>query len=165
MPESPLLVVTNTTPLISLALIGKLELLRTLYGEVVVPRAVYTEVLAGGLSHPGREAVRLADWLRVQELKDTSRAALVADLDRGEAEVIALAQEIGADLVIIDERMARQYAKRLGLILTGTLGVLLKAKHSGLIPSVGPLVAQLKQGGIHISESLLTTALTLAEED
>ena len=89
---------------------------------------------------------------------------LLTDLDRGEAEVIALAQELNADLVIIDERLARRHAKRLGLNLTGTLGVLLKAKRQGLLPAIKPLIDQLRHGGIWLSDALVAEALKLAEE-
>ena len=123
MPERPQLVVVNTTPIIALALIGKLDLLRQLYGQVITPSAVQAEVLAGGSTGVGWVELQDAAWLRVVSLQDPRRADLLADLDRGEAEVIALAQEIDADLVIIDERLARRHAKRLGLRLTGTVGV------------------------------------------
>ncbi len=92
------------------------------------------------------------------------RADLLSDLDRGEAEVIALAQEMEAGLVIIDERLARSHAKRLGLSLTGTLGVLLKAKQLGLVEAVSPLVDQLRQGGIRLSDVVVAEVLRLAEE-
>lgn len=85
-------------------------------------------------------------------LQDARRAELLADLDRGEAEVIALAQELYADLVIIDERLARRHAKRLGLKVTGTLGVLLRAKTLGLVPAVRPLIEQLRQSGIRLGD-------------
>ena len=92
------------------------------------------------------------------------RADLLSDPDRGEAEVIALAQEMEAGLVIIDERLARRHAKRLGLSLTGTLGVLLKAKQLGLVEAISPLVDQLRQGGIRLSDVVVAEVLRLAEE-
>ena len=78
--------------------------------------------------------------------------------------MIILAQEVDASLVVIDERMARRYARRLGLPLTGTLGVLLRAKHRGLIPAVMPLVARLIQGGIHVGDALVAEVSRLADE-
>jgi len=164
MPEVPRQVVVNTTPIIALALIGKLGLLQHLYGEVAVPAAVYDEVLAGGARGTGRAELQEAVWLRVMSLQDARRADLLADLDRGEAEVIALAQEIDADLVIIGERLARRHARRLGLTLTGTLGVLLKAKERGLIPRIAPLVEHFRQGDIHLSDAVITETLRLAGE-
>jgi predicted nucleic acid-binding protein len=164
MPERPRLVVVDSTPIIALALIGKLGLLPRLYDQIVIPPAVQREVLAGRPGSAGSIEIQQSTWLQVIPLKDARRADMLSDLDRGEAEVIALTQELDADLAIIDERLARRHATRLGLILTGTLGVLLKAKRAGLIPSVAPLVEQLLQGGIRLSDSIVAEALRLAEE-
>jgi predicted nucleic acid-binding protein len=164
MPEEARLVVVNTTPIIALSLIGELDLLRLLYGQVLVPPSVEAEVLAGGRGGTGRSELQEAAWLRIVSLQDPSRADLLADLDRGEAEVIALAQELNADLAIIDERLARRHARRLGLILTGTLGVLLKAKQLGYVKFVAPLVDQLRQDGIRLSDVVVAEVLALADE-
>jgi len=164
MPEAGRTVVINATPVISLALINRLELLRRLYGEVLIPPAVRAEVLAGGPAAPGFVELQRAEWIRVTDLQDPRRADLLSDLDRGEAEVIALAQELNATLVIIDERLARRHARRLGLQLTGTLGVLLKAKKHGLVPAVKPLLDQLQRGGFRLADFLITEALQLAGE-
>lgn len=165
MPERPQRVVAaNTTPIIALALISRLDLLQRLYREVVIPPAVRDEVFAGGPAGIGSAEVRAATWLRVISLQDPRRADLLADLDRGEAEVIALAQELDAGLVIIDERLARRHAERLGFTLTGTLGVLLRAKERGLVSTVAPLIDQLRHGGIWLSEVVVAEALRLADE-
>jgi hypothetical protein len=164
MPDTTRLVAANTTPIIALSLIGELDLLRLLYDQVVVPSAVEAEVLAGGRDGLGRSDLQQASWLRVASLQDPRRADLLADLDRGEAEVLALAQEMNADLVIIDERLARLHAKRVGLTLTGTLGVLLRAKQLGHVKAVAPLIHRLRQGGIHLSDLLVAEVLALADE-
>ena len=164
MPERPQLAVVDSTPIIALALVGKLDLLQRLYGQVVIPPAVQREVMAGGSGAAGRTELRQATWIRVIPLEDTRRAEMLSDLDRGEAEVIALAQELEADRVIIDERLARRHTRRLGLTLTGTLGVLLRAKRAGLISVIAPLVEQLLQGGIHLGDSVIAEALRLAGE-
>lgn len=157
------MVVVNTTPIIALASIRQLDLLQILYSEVVIPEAVRTEVLAGGHRVGATELVERS-WIRTVVLSDPGRATLLSDLDRGEAEVIALAQELGADLVILDERLARRHAERLGLVLTGTLGVLLKAKARGLVPEVGPLIQQVRNAGIRLSDGLIRKVLDLAGE-
>jgi predicted nucleic acid-binding protein len=108
--------------------------------------------------------LREADWLEVVPLQDPGRADLIADLERGEAEVLALAQERNADLVIIDERLARRHANRLGMRLTGTLGMLLKAKQLGMIEAVAPVIDQLRQGGIRLGDDVVTEVLRLAGE-
>ena len=164
MPERHRLVVVNTTPIIALALTDQLHLLQLLYVRVYMPAAVQIEVFAGGPEGVGSRELREADWVCSVSLQDPGRAAVIPDLDRGEAEVIALAQELGADLVIIDERLARRHASRLGLRLTGTLGLLLKAKRCGLIPAVAPLVDELRRCGIRLSDALVAEALRLADE-
>ncbi len=164
MPDQARVVIVDSTPIISLALVNQLELLRYLYDEVLIPPAVQVEVLAGGTSGTGIVQLQQASWIQMQPLQDPRRADLLSDLDRGEAEVIALAQEINADLVIIDERLGRRHAKRLGLTLTGTLGVLLKAKERQLVPSIKPLIEQLRQGGIWLSDVVIAKSLKLAGE-
>jgi hypothetical protein len=109
MPEARI-VISNTTPIISLALIGQLDLFARLYGEVLIPPAVAAEIITGGKDRPGFVEFQQANWFKQTPLADPRRASLLSDLDRGEAEVIALAQELNADLVIIDERLARRHA-------------------------------------------------------
>jgi predicted nucleic acid-binding protein len=163
MPEKQQTVVTNTTPIIALSLVGQLSLLKQLYGEVLIPPAVYDEIVAGG-SRVGVAEVQAADWLRQVLLSDPGRADLLADLDRGEAEAIALAQERQADLLLLDERLARRHAQRLGLAITGTLGVLLRAKQQGLVPEIRPFTEQLQRSGIRLSDALVARTLQLAGE-
>ena len=163
MPDRPQIVIVDTTPLISLSLIRQLHLLQVLYGEVLIPPAVKAEVLAGG-SRAGAVELRTATYIRTVSLKDPQRATLLSDLDRGEAEVIALGLEQQADLLIIDEQLGRRHAQRLGLPLTGILGVLLKAKQLGHLPEVKPLILQLHQNGIRLGEALIERVLKLAGE-
>lgn len=158
------IVISNTTPIISLALVGHLDLLKKLYEEVVVPSAVAGEILAAGQLKTGVKEFQQATWLKRIELADSSRADLLVDLDRGEAEVIALAQELNADLIILDERLGRHHAQHLGLTLTGTLGVLLKAKQEELILEIKPLIEQLQKGGIRLGRPLVAKVLQLADE-
>jgi len=164
MPEPALTVIADTTPLIALALIGQLDILRQLYSAIAIPPAVDAELVAGGSGAPGVAAVHAAPWIRAVPLHDPRRADLIADLDRGEAEVLALAQELNASLVIIDERLARRHARRLGLRLTGSVGVLLRAKKHGYIVAVKPLLTQLRSSGIRLSDALVEEALRLARE-
>lgn len=164
MLETPSRVVSNTTPIIALSVIGQLNLLRDLYTEVVIPPAVYGEVIAGGARRAGATELSHADWIRTVSLQDPRRADLLLDLDRGEAEAIALAIELDADLLLIDERLARRYAMRAGLTITGSLGVLLKAKEKGLVPELRPLIEELRRNKIRLSEDVVQHALRLAEE-
>jgi len=104
------------------------------------------------------------DWLQTVSLSDPRHALTYTGLDRGEAEVLALAVEHKARLVIMDERKGHRYAYRLGLPLTGTLGVLLLAKEEGLVTAVGPLIQQLLDQGLYFLPELVSRALSLAGE-
>jgi predicted nucleic acid-binding protein len=164
MPDDAQTVVVDTAPIISLALVRHLPLLRDLYRRVLIPPAVQAEALRGGDRAAGALELPQADWIHTVALQDPGRADLLSDLDRGEAEVLALAQELQAGLVIIDERLGRRHAKRLGIPVTGTLGVLLRAKKRGLVPEVRPLVEQIHRAGIRLSRDLIEEALALAGE-
>jgi hypothetical protein len=156
-------VILNNTPLVALWSLGRLTLLRDLYGEVLIPQAVYEEFLA--VERPIRQtALAEAPWIKVTSLSDPRQALVYVGLDQGEAEVLALANERSARLVIIDELKGRRYAQRLGLPLTGVVGVLLTAKHHGLIPALAPLIDQLLQEGLFLAPELVEKALELAGE-
>lgn len=165
MPDAPRprLVISNATPIIALALIGQLDLLQKLYGQVIIPPAVEVEILAGG-QRAGATELPKAAYILTTPLLDPRRADLLSDLDRGEAEVLALAQERQADLVIMDERLGRRHARRLGFTLTGVLGVLLRAKQQNHLGPLHPLITQLQQGGIRLSDPLVERVLELAGE-
>jgi predicted nucleic acid-binding protein len=157
-------VILNNTPLVALWSLGYLTLLRDLYGEVLIPQAVYEEFLATERSIR-QTALAEAPWIKTTPLNNPRQALVYVGLDRGEAEVLALANERLARLVIIDERKGRRYAKRLGLPLTGTVGVLLTAKHNSLIPALASLIDQLLQEGLFLAPELVEKALELAGED
>ena len=163
MPNTPRRVVSNTTPIITLSLLGQLSLLQQLYGTVLIPTAVANEILAGG-SRTGAAELQQASYIHPTPLQDPRRADLLSDLDRGEAEAIALALEQNADLLIMDERLGRRHASRLGIPLTGSLGILLKAKQKGHLTAIKPLLIQLEQGGIHLSPALIAQVLQQAGE-
>lgn len=156
-------IVSNTTPLISLIKIDKLSLLKDLYGQIIVPQEVFNEM------ETGKEKGHYADlskinWVKIKKINDEKSLSYFLDLDKGEAETIILANEIGADLTIIDETLGRIHAKHANLKVTGTLGVLLKAKNFGYIQRVKPLLYELKDKGIWLSDNLIERALKLAKE-
>lgn len=166
MLDRPRIVVVNTTPLIALAEIQQFDLLRQLYGEILVPSAVRTEILKGGVTGIGVEEFARAEFIRVCEVENPRRCDYLSDLDRGEAEVIALAEEKGADLVIIDELLGRKHAQRLGMTVTGSMGILVKAKQLGLIPRVMPYLKMWRATGRRwISESLQEQVLQMVGEE
>ena len=160
-PSSP--VIANNTPLVALWVLRRLDLLRDLFSTVLIPESVKQEFLA--LDDATRRlTLENSPWIEPVTLEHPRRALAFADLDRGEADVLALAEERRARLVIIDELRGRRYARRLGLPLTGTLGVLLLAKERGLVQGLTPLVDELLDAGLFISPDVVSEALRLAGE-
>lgn len=161
-----MIVVSDTSPLIAFAAVGHLDLLRNLYGEVVLPEAVHRELLAGGADAPGSASIDSAGWLQVRSLTDRSRAiALGTELDEGEAEAIALAVELGADLLLVDEHRGRMVAGRLGVRVAGVLGVLIEAKRGSLLTDVRPVLdALVTVAGFRVGEALYARVLEAAGE-
>lgn len=158
-----MLVVSNTSPLLNLAIIGHLSLLHQQFGEVWIPPAVIEELrveedLPG--SHTLREATETG-WLRVKAVEVRNLVEILRrDLDKGEAEAIALALQIGADRILLDEREGRRIAKQLGLEVTGVLGILLRAKREGCLSSLQEAIVQLQeQAGFRIGMGLLADIL------
>jgi uncharacterized protein len=161
-----MIVVSDTSPIINLAAIGHLDLLHQLYGDILVPSAVYQEIVVTGAGLPGATEVQTLSWFQERSAADTGFVALLrADLDPGEAEAVALAYEIQADLLLIDEQAARGHAARLGLKFVGLLGVLLAAKGAGLLATVkGPLGDLIAKAGFWVRPSLYAAVLKAAGE-
>jgi uncharacterized protein len=159
------IVVCDASPIISLASIGRFDLLRQLYGSVSVPQAVFEEVTrAGGRAGAGELAS--ADWIERRTLANEFLArALYGELDHGESEAIALAVELGADLLLVDERQGRAVAARFGLKVAGVLGVLIEGKRRGLLARIGPVLEDLQgKAGFRISPDLRRRVLEEAGE-
>jgi len=144
--------VVDSTCLIGLERIGRLDILPAILDPILVPPAVVSEFG----SHPG--------WLTVlSPVNSGTVAALKLIVDIGEAEAIAVAQERGCR-IILDDRKARMVAQRLGIPVTGTVGILLKAKGAGVIPTVLPLLDALDAHNFHVSRELRAEALRVAGE-
>jgi predicted nucleic acid-binding protein len=161
-----MIVVSNTSPLTSLAAIGHFELLRKLYGEIHIAHGVWHELNHGGRRHPGSHEVENASWIDRHEVRDQALVMVLRrDLDKGEAETLALAIELKADLVLLDEQEGRRAATRLGLFPLGVLGVLLQAKRLGAITEIRPLLDALReQAGFFLGKNLYWQMLELAGE-
>jgi uncharacterized protein len=156
-------IVANAGPLISLARIGRLDLLPALFGQIFVPPAVYREVTEDD-SLPGAGALAQAGWLKKTEVMDLGAVrGLSFWLDAGEAEALTLARQLDMT-VAIDEKRGRRLSAELGVPQTGTVGILIAAKSRGLIPSVRPLLDQLMESGIRLSSRLYEQACSLAGE-
>mgnify|MGYP006303019807 CR=1 FL=1 len=127
--------VTNSSILIALSTIGRLSLLNRRFPEgVIVPRAVWQEVVETGVGQPGAREVASASWLVVEEAADRNLVdALEIELDFGEAEAIALFCQQPVEALLLDEKNARRVARRMGLPILGTVGILIWAKQNGLI--------------------------------
>lgn len=152
MPE---LVIADTSCFIALSRTGGLHLLQELYGSVLTTPVVIEEF-----------GSTLPDWVKVIEPKDEMRQRmLMLNLDRGEASAITLALEVPGCVLIIDERNGRNVAKALGLSVTGTLGMLVKAKRSGLIPGLRPWLSRFREAGFRYSVDLEAAVLRAAGED
>ncbi len=161
MPDKP--VIVNNGPLVALWSIGHLDFLKNLYDEILIPKTIHDEFLATERAIR-EEALKKAPWIKPTQLLYPRQALVYTGLDLGEAEVLALATERSARLVIMDERKGRRYAMRLKLPLTGTLGVLLAAKDKGLTPFVAPLIDNLLKEGLYLSADVVIRALELAGE-
>lgn len=153
-------VVVNTTPLIALSHVEQLDILRKLYGEIIIPEAVYRELSVKTDSICKKTVDSSLDWIRVDKIKNQmAKAMYKTQLHDGEVEVMILAKEIAADVVIIDDANAKRHAKYLELPVTGTLGVLIKAKQERYIDELKPILQRMVENGIYISQGLIELCL------
>ncbi len=139
-------------------------MLEKIYGKIIVPFAVYNEI-ENGIHKPYYQDLKLIDWIEILEINNPNSKDYFIDLDEGEAEVLILSKEQNADLVIMDEIMGRRYAKQLGFNLTGTIGILLKAKEDGFIKSIKESLTELVEKGSWLNPKLISKALKLEEEE
>ena len=161
-----MIVVSDTTPLIGLASIGRLELLRELFEEVYIPQAVFDETVTHGRTESKAKAeVSKAKWIHVVEVKDRLAVNVLLDeMDLGEVETIILASEMNADWVLMDERKGRRKLTQLNIPKIGTLGILLKAKQLGRISSIKSEIKDLQKTGFSISPLVVREVLKIAGE-
>ncbi len=161
MPEAPEPVVINTGPIISLGRARLLDLIGKLSVQFVTPVEVAEEIAAGAeAGHP----VELPEWVSVESLRVPVTAVALHALDRGEAAVIQLALERGIRTVCIDEWRGRRAAHASGLAVTGSLGLLGRAKREGLVSAVRPLVKRLEECGAFYHPELLRQFLDAVDE-
>ena len=160
-PAGP--VILNNTPLVALWVLDRFELLRDLFGAIVIPSAVHMEFLATEMEN---RLPKLANspWIEIESVQSQRTVRTFVGLDQGEAEVLALAIERSARLVVIDERRGRRFAERLNMPLTGTLGLLLLAKERALLTEIAPEIARLQRNGLYLSPALVNRALSMANE-
>lgn len=155
-----MILVVDTSPLITLARIGSLELLQQLADRIVIPDAVYREGVTQGQGRPGSAEIEQATWIVRQPVTD--RVLVMRLLDRvgqGEAEAIALAQQIRADAVVLDDATARRLAESEGCRVVGLLGLLVEGKRRGLLVTVKPVLDAMRETGFFVGDELYATIL------
>jgi predicted nucleic acid-binding protein len=158
-----MLVVSNTSPILNLAIVGQLDLLRQQFGQIQIPPIVLYELKIDE-ERPGSQLIQaaiVAGWIQIQPISNQPLVQLLKQtLDGGEAEAIALALELQAKWTLLDERDGRKVAKSFGLQVTGILGILLRAKQSGELSSLQAIIEDLTQkGGFRIAPELLVKVL------
>ena len=155
-----MILIADSSALIALAVLDKLELLDRLFGEVYVPEAVYNEV--SQKSKP--EAEKLTLYCQHKVLTVSSETNLNITLGLGESEAIILYKEKNADFLLCDDKKAKKFARNFGVNVIGSLGILLKAKERNLIAEIAPLITQLKASQIFIDDTTAMLALKMAGE-
>jgi len=163
-----MLIVADTTPIISLAKINQLKLLDSLYGDIILPEAVYNELIANPLMSSEAEMIKKCTFLKFKKVENEVAVKILQkqlNLGIGESEAIILADTLKADLLLMDEKKARGIAKNMGIRLTGTLGILVEAKRKNSIIKLKPYLDELIKYNIRISETLYKEILKLVNED
>jgi predicted nucleic acid-binding protein len=152
--------VADTSPLIFLSKLGRLDLLRRSAAKVLIPEAVLREIREEPDESTSQIETAVESWLQVRPVEDLKVIeSLRADLDSGEAEVIALALQTQAERVVMDDLSGRRRAHRLGLDLVGTLGLLLAAWERGELSRLGEEIERLRQHGFRVSQGFLQAVL------
>ena len=161
-----MIVVSDTTALSTLYLINRMEWLGSLFGQVLIPEAVYAELLELEAAGHDLQVIRTADWLRVLPVKNLQLVSeLQQGLDVGESEAIVLALETQADYLLIDERKGSRQADALGIPTIGLLRVILELKARKIIAQVKPVLDEIKMaGGFWLSDRLYARVLEAAGE-
>lgn len=158
-------VVSNSSPLIHLAKIDQLNLLKHFFSKILVPEAVYKECIVEGKYKKDSKKIEKANWIKIAKIRDKNlKNSFMMVLDEGEAEVITLAIEESAELVLLDDYEAREVARNYGLNIAGVIGILIKAKYEKKIPSLKDELEKLKKTGFWLSDNLYTKILREVSE-
>ncbi len=151
-------VICNASPLIALSSISQLELLEKIFKKVIIPEAVYKEVVEEGKGKTGAKEVEkyVGKWIELKKVKNSNEVSILRNvLDYGEAEVIVLGQEIKADLLVLDNKEPRLFAKHLGFKIIGTIGILILAYEKGFLENPIKEILKIKEKGFYISDKLI----------
>ncbi len=161
-----MIVISDTTPIIALIKINRIDLLEKLFDEVLIPEAVFDELTTNSLFANETAIVKSSTFLKktsVQNKKSLQILQAASGLDDGESQAIILADELKSDALIIDEKKGRKVAQQLGITITGTIGILIQAHNEGMISSdeIKQYLEQLKNSNIRLSDSLIQQALAM----
>lgn len=162
-----MIIVSNSSPLIGLAAVSCFQLMEVFFKKIYIPQEVFEEVVTRGKGRAGQKEVEGAKWIEVIPVKDKNKVQefiYKIGIDQGEAESICLAQELNAQRAILDEIKAREYARKMGLKVIGTLGILLLAKEQGLIQNIKEKMDGLEAKAFHIAPHLYQEILKRAGE-
>jgi hypothetical protein len=158
-------IIINTTPWISLSILGLTQTLPQIYNEIIMPAGVKEEILFPDIKKTGIEELSKSTWLKFYSIKNEMIFSFAQDLDKGELEVIISAKELNLNNVMIDEKLGRLFAKNLSLNVVGTLGYLIILKRKQIINKIKPLIIMLQENNIWISENIKNYILTIANEN
>jgi predicted nucleic acid-binding protein len=161
MPE---ITIVDTSPLFYFHRVGLFELFKKLYGHITVPEAVRKELEEGRAQGEDVPQLESYPWIEIKSVSMPRYLQLIADLGPGESEVLALATNHPSALVILDDALARRIAEMQAFRLTGTAGVLLRAKREGLVPALRPVIKKLLDLDFRLKTQLVEEILNLAEE-
>ena len=157
-------IVSNSGPILSFVRAQRLDLLREVVGALIIPEAVYEDIVVQGASRVGDQEVQHASWITREHVQDRSLVdQLPPKLHQGECEAIALAKELNA-VLLVDEHEARREAHRLGIEYMGSLRVLKEAKARGIIPEIKPILDEIIVAGTYISDTLYQAFLSEVDE-
>ena len=163
-----MIVISDTTPIVSLIKISRIDLLEKLFGEVCIPEAVFRELTTNTVFESEAEIVKNSPFLKTIPVKNRKSLEILqaaSGLDDGESEAIILADELKSDILVIDERKGRKVAQKLGITITGTIGILIQAHDEKIISTedIKIYLEQLRNSNIRLSESLIREALSMLE--
>ena len=161
-----MIVVSDTTPLITLLKADQLVILEKLFGEVLVPEAVYSEVTSNDAFYEEAELIRKSAYIKVVKVQNENNVSFLqraTGLDLGESEAIIYADEVKADVLLMDEVAGRRVAQNMNLSITGSVGVLIRAYQSGIITSseADEAFLKIRNANRHISDKLIESALRI----
>ncbi len=163
-----MIIVSNTTPIITLVKIDKLLILKELFGEVYIPKGVYEELISNNAFKEEAQVINKCEYIKVVTIKNELAVKLIQKnlgLDLGESEAIVLSEELNSDILIIDEKKGRTVAKSMDINVAGTLGLLIQAKDRGIITNIRVILDSLIESNIRISTKLYEDILNKAGEE